>query len=99
MISGCDFPAQAKEITAALVARVGKQIHSAAPIKFSVTKTQVNAADVDGVSLHGTADGKAVTADLYSFRVGLRFVSLVFRFACLRGMPFGCEVRARRRHR
>jgi TonB family protein len=78
MISGCDFPAQARQITAALVARVGRQIHSPGPGKFSVTKTQVNTEDLDGVSLPGTAEGNAVIADVYAFRVGLHFVSLLY---------------------
>lgn len=78
LISSCDFQAEARKTTAALVERVARQIHSPAPIKFSVTKTQVNAEEIEGVSLLGVADERAVTADVYSFRVGLRFISLVY---------------------
>jgi TonB family protein len=78
IVSSCDFQAEARKTMAALVERVARQIHSAAPTKFSVTNTEVNGEEIAGVGLRGVADNKAVTADVYSFRVGLRIVSLVY---------------------
>jgi TonB family protein len=77
-ISSCDFETEAKKIMAALVQRTAQQIHSASPTRAAPATTQVAAAAVAGVRLRGEAQGKVVTADVYSFRKHLLFINLVY---------------------
>lgn len=74
----CDFPAESRNITAALVEQVATQLHAVSPLRTSAVKTQVDKSDVVGTQLEGVVDGKRVTAEAYSARVNRQFVSLIF---------------------
>ncbi len=77
-VLSCEFQEETKNTTTALVERVAKQIRSPTPIQFSVSKTQVNTEEIQGVSLLGVIEDQDVIADIYTFRVSLRLVSLVY---------------------
>lgn len=75
----CDFQTAGKKITDALVERVATQIHTIGRQTSPVT-TQFGGLKVDGFILHGRMNDAPVTGEIYSFRLGFRFLSLV----CLR---------------
>jgi TonB family protein len=72
----CDFKAASKIITDALIERAAKQIQ-AAPERLPI-KTQVGAIEVEGVQLRALTNGVPVSSEIYSVRVGLRQVNLVY---------------------
>lgn len=74
----CDFQAASKKITNALMERIADQIQAPRPLETSAIKTLVGVAEIDGVELHGLANNRRVTSDVYSLRVNLRFVNLVY---------------------
>jgi TonB family protein len=74
----CDFETEIKNITNALVEKVGNQIHAPSPIRTLPVKTQVNTSEIEGVRFQGGLDRKQVTADVFAVRLNRRFVSLTF---------------------
>ena len=77
-ISSCDFQAETKNNMSELVEKVARQIHASFPIHSSPVKTEVDTAEAAGVRLFGKAQGKPVTADVYSVRVNFSFINLVY---------------------
>jgi len=73
----CDFQATRKQITDVLLASVATQIQATAG-QTSPVKTQVGGIEIDGLMLRGRMNGTPVTGEIYSLRLGLRFMSLVY---------------------
>jgi len=74
----CDFQAELKNITTALVEKVAGQIQAASPVRTSPVKTQVDKSEAEGAQLQGVVDRKRVTADVYAVRLNQHFVSLIY---------------------
>lgn len=73
----CDFQAAGKSITDALVERVATQIHAASP-QTSPLRTRVGVLEVDGLQLRGLMNNRPVISEIYSLRLNLRFINLVY---------------------
>lgn len=75
----CDFQAASKGITDALVDRTAKQIQAAT--ERPPIKTQIGGDEVEGVQIRGHFNSVAVISEIYSLRVGLRFINLLYTHA------------------
>ena len=73
----CDFRAAIDQITDGLIENTTKTIHAFSQ-QTSTVKTLVGKTEVEGSQLRGRIKNAPVTAEVYSFRQGLRFVSLIY---------------------
>jgi TonB family protein len=80
-ISSCDFQAASQKIKDDLVQEVANQIHAVVPGQTSPVRTDVGKKNVSGVQLQGRLNGKEVTGEIYSLRLNLHFLSLVYLHA------------------
>lgn len=72
----CDFRGVAEKITQELVKSTANSIH-ASP-KTSRVRTLIGGKEVKGLQLRGRNSEAPVTVEIYSLRMGLRFVSLTY---------------------
>jgi TonB family protein len=74
----CDGQAASKKITEALLVRTASRIHASTPLQTSPVKTRIGASEIEGVELHGLMNKRRVTTEVYSLRLHLQFVNLVY---------------------
>lgn len=74
----CDFQGASKKAANALLEKLAGQIQALRPLQTSAVKTHVGVADFEGLQLHGQVNNRGVTGEVYSFRLKLRLVNLVY---------------------
>lgn len=73
----CDFPAAIEKITQGLIESTTEKIQAVSQ-QTSPVKTLVGKTEVEGSQLRGRFNNAPATGEVYSFRQGLRIVSLVY---------------------
>jgi len=76
-IPTCDLDLEGKKIASVFSKRVAKVIKAKAATGSSV-KSQLGAAEIEGIQLEGLIDQQPARGDVYSIRLNRRFVSLTF---------------------
>jgi TonB family protein len=76
-IPSCDFDLEGKKLASIFSKRVAKVIKAGAATGSPV-KSQLGAAEMEGIELEGLMDQQPALGDVYSIRLNRRFVSLTF---------------------
>jgi TonB family protein len=74
--ANCDFRPAAKKIAQDLVKSMADRIHPSR--RTSPVKTVIGSKAVEGLRLRGRTNNEPVIVEIYSLRMGLRFVSLTY---------------------
>ncbi len=74
----CDFQASSKKTSDALLERIASKINAPRPVQTSVVKTHLGVAEIEGLELHGMINTRQVTSEVYSFRLKMYLVNLIY---------------------
>jgi TonB family protein len=80
-VTSCDFQVAGQKIQDELVKEVANQIQAVVPVRTTPVTTDVGKKDVSGVQLQGRLNGKQVTSEVYSLRLNLSILSLIYLHA------------------